>query len=81
MTPTEARRDLPAISVKMPDGKTYPARVTGRLNQFPTVTISFCHQPHKKHLRDFGGSPWIDLQSTWEQVARCATDDKPIKYA
>lgn len=81
MTAIEARRDLPAVTVKMPDGKTYPARVTGRLNQFPTVTVRFTHQRHAKHLRDFGGSAWIDFQSTWEQIARVATSGEPITYA
>ncbi len=80
MTPAQARADLPNILVRMPNGKTYTARVTGRMNQFPTVTISFCHQQHAKHLHDFGGSPWIDFQSTWEQVARCATNNEPILY-
>ena len=81
MTPSEARRELPEVSVKMPDGKVYPARVTGRLNPFPTVTISFIHQNHKRHLRDFGGSPWIDFSSTWEQIARVATSGEPIVFA
>ena len=80
MTTDQAKRDLPSVNVKMPDGKVYPARVSGRLNPFPTVTVSFCHQPHKKHLRDFGGAPWIDFQSTWPQVARVADTGEPIVF-
>ena len=80
MTVDQARRELPAVNVKMPDGKVYPARVSGRLNQFPTITVSFIHQPHKKRLRDFGGSPWIDFHTSWAQVARVAETGEPITF-
>ena len=80
MTITEAKLELPAVLVRMPNGTIYQGRVTGRKNPFPTVTISFIHQHHKKHLRDFDGCHWIDFQSTWAQVARVATNNQPINY-
>lgn len=80
MTPAQARAELPAVSVRFPNGKIYPAKVTGRLNQFATVTVSFIQSGGNRHLRDFGGLPWIDCQHSWESVARAATSGKPLSF-
>ena len=75
MTIEEAKRELPSVSVKMPNGKIYPGRVTGRCNPHPTVTIQYDYKIHSKSPK-----PWIDFQCSWAQVARKATDGTPIIY-
>jgi len=75
MTIDQAKRDLPPVLVKMPDGKTYTGRVSGRLNRFPTVTVPYDGKLHSK-----GPLPWIDFHTSWAQVARVATDGSAITY-
>lgn len=75
MTIEDAKRDLPRILVKMPNGKTYTGRVSGRKLQFPIITVLYDGKLHSK-----GHPPWIDFSSTWEQVAKKATDGTLIIY-
>ncbi len=77
MTASEAKRDLPNVTVRLPNGEVYPARVSGRLNKFATVTISYIHQTRRRSLRSFG-APWIDYQYSWDAVAKSATDGTPL---
>ncbi len=75
MTISDAKRELPSVLVKMPNNKTYWGRVSGRKLQFPTVTIL-----HGDKLFSKGRRPWIDFKTSWEQIARKATDRTPIIY-
>lgn len=79
MNAKQARNDLPAVTVRMPNGKVYPARTTGRLNPQATVSVSYVGSDAMS-LADFGGAPWFDLQVAWETVARSATNGTPITY-
>lgn len=75
MTISDAKRELPDVLVKMPNNKIYRGRVSGRKLQFPMVTVL-----HDDKLFSKGWPPWIDFETTWEQIARKATDRTPIIY-
>ncbi len=75
MTIQDAKRDLPSVLVTMPNGKTYSARVSGRLNNQATVTV-----PYDGKLHTAGPKPWIDFHTSWAQIARKATDGTAIVY-
>ena len=75
MTIDDAKRNLPNVLVQMPDSKTHWGRVTGRALKFPMVSVPYDGKLHSK-----GHPPWIDFETSWEQIARKATDGTPIIY-
>ena len=78
MTIAEVKRDLPNVPVKTASGKRHMARVSGRLNQFATVTLSYIeHARPKEHLR---GRPWSDAQFSWESVTRAINTGEPLDF-
>jgi len=64
----DAKRDLPNVRVKMPNGTTFIGKVTGRKNRFPTVSVLF------SECGEFS------FQTSWAQIARKATDGTSITY-
>ena len=73
MTATEARRELPRVPVRLPNGEIVQARTTGRLNELATVTVHF-GETKAKHLHSFRADcqPWADDHYSWQQVAHAA---------
>ena len=68
MNMNEAKRDLPDVKVRMPNGVTLTGTVSGRKNKFPTVSI---------WTPEYGE---FSFQTSWTQIARAATDDTEINY-
>jgi len=61
-----AREELPPVRVRF-NGREHWGRVTGRLEDFATVTITA--DPAK---RLGSGAPWMDFPFSWSAVARAA---------
>lgn len=75
MTVADVKRELPDVPVKI-GRKVYSARLSGRLNQFATVTLSYIHHSGpQEHLR---GQPWMDWQFSWEAVTRAVNTGNPL---
>jgi hypothetical protein len=73
MTIADVKRELPAVPILVGKRVLY-ARVSGRLNQFATVTVS--HLEHGEgYLR---GPAWRDWTFSWEAVTRAVTTGKPL---
>ena len=72
----QAKRDLPNILVKMPNGKTVTGKVSGRLLPLAQVSV-----PYDGKIHSHGPKPWIDFNTSWAQIARCATDNSAITFA
>lgn len=68
MNISEAKRDLPSVKVKMPNGVTLIGKVYGRNNKFPTVSVV---------TPEYGE---LSFETSWAQIARKATDDTAINY-
>ena len=81
MTSSQARRDLPRVPVRLPNGEIVSARTTGRLNDLATVTVHFGDTAASR-LRDFRADciPWASDHYTWEQVARAAETGEPLTF-
>ena len=62
------REKLPTVRVKY-GNKIFDGRVTGRLNQFATVTIYAELGPHLR------GTPWMDFHVAWETLADCLDEN------
>ena len=71
MTIKQVKKDLPRVLVRI-GHKVHTGRVTGRLNNFPTVTV----------LADKNASPvgpfWWDYHFSWAAVARAITNGTPL---
>lgn len=68
LTVKQVKAELPSVPVRTASGKRYMARVSGRLNPFATVTLSYIeHGSPRHHLR---GQPWADWYFSWEAVTR-----------
>lgn len=75
MTVTDVKRELPDVPVKI-GRKRFMARLSGRLNSFATVTVSYIvHGAPRHYLR---GRPWFDAQFSWEAVTRAVNTGKPL---
>jgi hypothetical protein len=68
MTMDEAKRDLPDVKVKMPNGVILTGKVSGRKNKFPTVSV---------FTPEYGA---FSFETSWAQIAWAATDDTAINY-
>ena len=81
MTTNEARRELPRVPVRLPNGEIVSARTTGRKNELATVSVHFGDTKATK-LRDFraDGISWADDHYTWEQVAHAAETGEPLTF-
>ena len=73
MTIAEVKRELPMVRVKW-GRKQYWARVSGRLNQFATVS-PYQVIDHKKPLKTILGPC---LHFSWEAVARAVNNDSTL---
>lgn len=77
MTVSEAKRDLPNVKVRI-GRKVFSAQVSGRLNPFATVTVSYIHSGAPRHY--LRGQPWIDAQFSWDAIAHSLTTGKPLLW-
>lgn len=67
-TIAQVKAELPDVKV-MHNGKRHLGRVSGRLNQFATVSIGY-----SPALRDF-----VDFQFSWEAIARAVNSGLPLR--
>jgi hypothetical protein len=75
MTVAEVKRDLPPVKIRYA-GHVWTARVTGRLNQFASVSP---HARSRGKLVDVILGPIFHF--SWEAVARAASDANVILNA
>lgn len=68
MNIAEAKRDLPNVKVKMPNGVILTGKVSGRKNRFPTVSVS---------TPEYGE---LSFETSWAQIVWAASDDTAINY-
>jgi hypothetical protein len=72
LTIADVKRELPSVKARI-GKREFTARVTGRANQFATVTILADDKP----LR---GVPWIDAQFSWESVTRAINENRALQF-
>lgn len=70
----EVKRDLPPVLGRL-EGRLYWCRVSGRLNQFATVSPEHLLTNKLNHVRSFIG-PCFEV--AWATVAKCITENKAI---
>ncbi len=67
MTIAEIKRDLPQVQVKIGKKKVW-ARISGRLNQFATVSLGY----------STAAQTWVDFSFSWEAIAHSLNSGKPL---
>jgi hypothetical protein len=70
-TAASVRRELPAIGVKI-GKKTVTGRISGRLNQFATVSVTNMGTLHS------GSQVFADWQVSWDTLAHCLNTGRPV---
>lgn len=71
-TAERVKRDLPSVQVKI-GRKVMSGRLSGRLNQFATVTVNNEGTLHAGNL------PWMDVQASWETLADLLNGNRPLR--
>ena len=74
MTIDEAKRDLPDVLAEVM-GRVYTGKVAGRLRSFPVVLVKTGPERNRTDP-----SFEFEFKTSWEQIARKATDGTTIKY-
>ena len=71
---TQVKRDLPLVKIEW-NGVDYWGRITGRMNQFATVSP---YQPVDQRPVD-RSAPMPRFEYAWETVTRAVTNDIALK--
>ena len=66
------KRDLPSVSIRIVKGKIVTGRVSGRLNQFATVSVPNTGTLHSNSII------FADGQFSWEAIAHSLNSGKPL---
>ena len=69
-TAKSVKDQLPSVAVKI-GKRILPGRLSGRLNQFATVTVDI-------EVIHPAGQVWIDYHVAWDTIANCLNNDRPI---
>jgi hypothetical protein len=78
-TIAKVKSELRSVSMKI-GRKVHHARISGRLNEQATVTVSYMDSDAKS-LHDFNasGRPWVDYHYSWDTIANSLNNNRPLK--
>jgi len=70
----QVKRELPEAKIKY-NGAMFFGRVSGRFNQFASVSVAYKERKGSIYLMSVFGPI---LQFSWETVTRCINEDIPL---